>query len=292
MKKKYSKSVVMFILLTLLFSVTLSADIIQVKKCVNSTGSWCWAGAMECVVKFYDNSQSSKSQKQIVSHITTNPNTVPSTQKILKGLKESLQPVSVTVTEFTARPTEQELKAETDSNNIIYILYTWKQQGGYHAAVYNGYIGDTYYLMDPWGNPAPYAKRSYKSLMETNQLRWQRCYKFKRPAPTSISGKKSNFINGQSDFKIIYNTQSSDNTIDILFNVLSGNEKMIKIFNMSGSCLYEKNVQKNVLNAQVNLSNSTFASGSYLISIDNIDNSSSTSFKSKNSKKQAFYIVK
>lgn len=294
MNKIHCRLTSTIILLGVSLSVTISADTLHVRRAANTTGSWCWAGAMECVVKYYDSTTISKTQAQIVSHITTNKNEAPSARRILTGLRKSLAPVNVTVTEYTTPPTEQELKAETDSNELIYLFHTWIQQGGYHASVYVGYIGSQHYLMDPWQNTnqnTKYARRSYRQLMNDGRLKWQRCFKFKKLQPTGINDKNIHSSKENASFKVLFDTYPSSNFINITFHTVPVNEQILNIFNMRGICVYKTVINTNSTHAKVNMSNAAISSGAYFISIAAMDDDHGK-FVNSSYGKQILYITK
>ena len=272
--KVYSfKGIIKLLCIIAIIQTPGSADTLHVRRAANTTGSWCWAGAMECVVKFYDTTQISKTQAQIVAHVTTNKAEAPNTNKILAGLKKSMEPVKVTVTESTARPTEAEFKAEADKKEIIYLLQSWKKARGtgYHASVYVGYIGTSHYLMDPWANTnqtTKYKRITFNQILDDSQLQWQRCFKFKSDK-TSVAKESLSLLDKEPGFKIILHTNITSGNINLLTPMQTYDEKSLKIYSAQGSCVYKTIIGKNVMSAHIDLSHNSLSSGTYFLAIEN-----------------------
>lgn len=121
-------------------SFSVFAEYIQgIPTCKSAKGKWCWAGACESILKYYDKDLN-KSQAEIAKVITTQ-NRAATLEEIEKCLVENGKDVGLEVTHIPNTLSWEEVKEQSDLKQPFIFYIKWNS-GNYHCEVFAGYDKD------------------------------------------------------------------------------------------------------------------------------------------------------
>lgn len=285
----FKQKLFLFLFLFILFSPDIFADTIPgVPIYVQTKSHWCWAGASEIILKYW-NPDMTKTQTQIASVVTTE-NKAAKEEEIAECVSENGKPFNLECTMIPKTLSWSDMKKEADTNQPFIFFIRWNS-GAYHCEVFAGYVNDSTKLkfIDPnHGGKITY--RSYTNCFNvscgSNRGKWERTYVTSLATP--IEKNAVSPLQNSSTFNIIYDKtpHRSSNWVIFSLNGYSKYPRTLQIYNARGNSVFSVKIERNT--SLVPWNNSlVFPSGMYYVTL-----TESTGQSVQSSKIQVLNFVK